>query len=581
MWGRFDDVAGGTARCFREASRVLVASEAAEVVPVLEEVERATDGGAWAFGYLAYEAAAGLDPGLAVAPRPPGESLPLAVFGLGDRPLDVPAVTPPADRDRGYTIGPWQRGWSEDGHRADVARVREHIAAGNTYQLNLTVRMRAQVAGDLEQLYADLACAQRGSHSAYLDLGRFAVLSASPELFFRWTGEELLTRPMKGTARRGPTIAEDEQARARLVGSDKERAENLMIVDLLRNDLGRVAEVGSVRVPALFTAERYETVWQLTSDVTARPRPGTGLVDVFRALFPSGSVTGAPKRRSMELIRELESGPRGVYCGAVGLVAPPGQAERAVFSVAIRTVAVDRASGTAVYGTGGGITWSSDPAAEHAELLAKAAILEEPYEDFALLETMAHLPGPGLRNLDRHLARLADSAAWFGFPFDAEATRRRLATVPPDTAARVRLLLRRDGRVEVELHSLPPAARSPVRLAIDPEPVDARSVWLRHKTTRRTFYTERAARHPDADDVVLINALGQVTETTIATVAALLDGQWWTPPLSAGCLPGVERGRLVGAGRLQERDLTPADLRRADALAVVSSLRGWRPAVLL
>ncbi|SDN82490.1 para-aminobenzoate synthetase / 4-amino-4-deoxychorismate lyase [Geodermatophilus sp. DSM 45219] len=581
MWGRFDDVAGGTARCFPETSRVLVATTAEDVVPVLAEVERATAAGSWAFGYLSYEAAAGLDPGLAVVPRPPDDSLPLAVFGLADRPVDVPVVGPPAGRERAYSVGPWARGWTEAGHRSAVERVREHIAAGDTYQLNLTVRMRAPVSGDLEQLYADLAGAQRGPHAAYLDLGRYAVLSASPELFFRWRGDELLTRPMKGTARRGPTTAEDEAARARLLASAKERAENLMITDLLRNDLGRVAEVGSVAVPALFTAERYGTVWQLTSDVTARVRPGTGLTDVFRALFPSGSVTGAPKRRSMELITGLEDSPRGVYCGAIGWVAPPGGPERAVFSVAIRTVTVDRATGTAEYGTGGGITWSSEPAAEHAELLAKAAILTERPEEFALLETMAAEPDGGLRDLDRHLARLAGSAAWFGFPLDEAATRERLAAaVPPGTAARVRLLLHRDGRVDVETHPLPPPAEGPVRLAVDGEPVDPDSVWLRHKTTRREVYTERAARHPGADDVVLVNTAGHVTETTIATLAVRLDGQWWTPPLSAGCLPGVARGRLLEQGRLAERDLTPDDLRRADALAVVSSLRGWRPAVL-
>jgi para-aminobenzoate synthetase/4-amino-4-deoxychorismate lyase len=581
VWGRFDDVAGGTARLFPRASRVLVASTPDDVVPVLAEVERATDAGCWAFGYLAYEAAAGLDPGLTVAARPADDALPLAVFGLTDRPLDVPPVAPPAGREEAHAVGPWRRSWTEDGHREAVERVREHIAAGDTYQLNLTVRMRAEVAGDLERLYADLACAQRGSYAAYLDLGRHAVLSASPELFFRWTGEELVTRPMKGTARRGRTPADDERARAQLLGSAKERAENLMIVDLLRNDLGRVAEVGSVRVPALFTAERYETVWQLTSDVTARPRPGTGLVDVFRTLFPSGSVTGAPKRRSMELITELEPEPRGVYCGAIGWVAPRGHTERAVFNVAIRTVTVDRATGTAVYGTGGGITWSSEPAAEHAELLAKAAVLDQRPEEFALLETMAHCPDGGLRDLDRHLARLAGSAAWFGFPFDEDATRQRLRTaVPPETEGRVRLLLHRDGRMDVELHPLPPPAQGPVRLAVDAEPVDADSVWLRHKTTRRSVYTQRADRHPDADDVVLTNATGHVTETTIANLAVRLEGRWWTPPLSAGCLPGVARGRLIDEGRLQERDLTPTDLRRAEALAVVNSLRGWRPAVL-
>jgi para-aminobenzoate synthetase/4-amino-4-deoxychorismate lyase len=577
--GRFDDLAGGTARSFGATSRVLVATRPADVVPVLDEVDRVTAAGRWAFGYVAYEAAPGLDPGLTVAGRREGDALPLAVFGVTGRPRDVPVV-PPAG-GQGYAVGPWQRGWSEAGHRAAVERVRAHIAAGDTYQLNLTVRMRAPVSGDLERLYADLAWAQAGPHAALLDLGRHAVLSASPELFFRWSGDGLLTRPMKGTAPRGATPADDEAARARLLASDKERAENLMIVDLLRNDLGRVAEVGSVDVPALFTAERYGTVWQLTSDVTARPRPGVGLVDVFRALFPSGSVTGAPKRRSMELIAGLEDGPRGVYCGAVGWVAPPGHGDRAVFAVAIRTVTVDRATGTAGYGTGGGITWSSDPAAEHAELLAKAAILEPGAGSFGLLETMAAVGGR-VRDLDRHLARLGASAAELGFPLDEAAVRRRLAdAVAPGADARVRLVLHRDGRVDVATRPLPPPPAGPVRLAVDGERLDPASPWLRHKTTRRDVYTAAAARHPGADDVVLVTTAGSVTETTIANIAVRLDGVWWTPPLSAGCLPGVARGRLVEEGRLHERDLTPGDLRRAEALAVVSSLRGRRPAVLL
>jgi para-aminobenzoate synthetase/4-amino-4-deoxychorismate lyase len=576
-WGRFDDLRAGTALAFERPFRLLTATDPADVVPVLAEVDRATRHGCWAFGYVAYEAAAGLDPGRAAMAAPNG--LPLVQFGLCESPTDVPPLVPPPGRARAYDLGPWQRQWAEADYREDVARIREHIAAGDAYQLNLTVRMRAEVSGDLTQLYADLAWAQRGEYAAYLDLGRHVVASASPELFFDWTGDRLLTRPMKGTAPRGATTREDADRCATLVGSEKERAENLMIVDLLRNDLGKIAEVGSVAVPALFTPERYETVWQLTSDVTARPLPHTGLVDVFQALFPSGSVTGAPKQRSMELIGQLEPHPRGVYCGAIGVVAPPGQEFRARFNVAIRTVTVDRLTGMAEYGTGGGITWGSDADSEHAELLTKAAILTEPYEDFALLETMAHVPGIGLRNLDRHLARLADSAAYFGFPFDRRRAVARLAAVE-GAEARVRLVLHRDGSVDVGVAPLPQPATGPVRLVVDSEPVDADNLWLRHKTTRRDVYAERAARHPDADDVVLINQYGQVTETTIANLCVRLDGRWWTPPVTVGCLPGVERGRLLDVDAIAERPLTAGDVERAEGLAVVNSLRGWRPAVL-
>jgi para-aminobenzoate synthetase/4-amino-4-deoxychorismate lyase len=359
---RFDDLVAGSALTFDRPDRILTATDAADVLPLLAEVEQATRSGRWAFGYLAYEAAAGLDPRSEVVSRPAPDGVPLALFALSDAPAEAAPVVPQPGIRRDYAVGPWKRDWTEQGYRDDVARVREFIAAGETYQLNLTVRMRAPVEGDLEQLYADLAWGQRGSYAALLDLGRFVVASASPELFFEWTADELRTRPMKGTAPRGRTTTEDVAQRARLVGSEKERAENLMIVDLIRNDLGRLAEAGSVRVPALFTPERYETVWQLTSDVTARTRSGTTLTDVFSALFPSGSVTGAPKLRAMELIAGLEATPRGVYCGAIGMVAPAGHPWRARFSVAIRTLTVDRSSGEAVFGTGGGITWGSDPA---------------------------------------------------------------------------------------------------------------------------------------------------------------------------------------------------------------------------
>lgn len=582
VWGRFDDLLSGAAMSFSSPFRVLSALEPADVVPVLAEVDRATRRGCWAFGYLAYEAAAGLDPRWAVAAGWADSGLPLVWFGLCEQPVRVPPIAVPPGRSRSYAVGPWQRGWTLPAYRRDVARVREHIAAGDTYQCNLTVRLRSHASGDLEQLYADLACAQRGSYAAYLDLGRYAIASASPELFFEWAGDKLLARPMKGTAARGRTNAEDAGQVRRMLGSDKELAENVMIVDLVRNDLSQVAQVGSVRVPVLFAPERYETVWQLTSDVTAKIRTGTGLVEVLRALFPSGSVTGAPKQRTMELIRDLEKEPRGVYCGAIGVVAPPGHTYRARFSVAIRTVTVDRSTGGAVYGTGSGITWSSDPDAEHAELLTKAAILTEPSEDFALVETMAHVPGVGLRNLDRHLGRMADSAQYFGFAFDPKTTRAlAVRAVEGVGAARVRLVLESSGSLDIQVDPPPSRSPLPVRLAMDADPVDSGQHWLRHKTTRRAAYSARAARHPDVDDVILVNERGQVTETTIANLAARVDGRWWTPPEDAGCLPGVERGRLLDLGRLHERALTPTDLAAADSLAVVSSLRGWRPAVLV
>ena len=579
-WARFDDLRTGTALRCPPPSRVLTATRPDDVAGVLQQVHDATEAGSWAFGYVAYEAAAGLDPQLPGGAASP-DGPPLVWFGLCDEPVPVEPLAPPAEA--GLRSAPWRPDWTDAEHARAVGVVREHIAAGETYQCNLTDRLRSPVAGNPEDLYARLALAQLGAYNAYLDLGRHVVASASPELFFEWAGDVVRTRPMKGTAARGRTTAEDREQSARLRSSSKEQAENLMIVDLLRNDLGRVADVGSVVVEELFALERYPTVWQMTSEVSARVAPGTGLVDLFRALFPCGSVTGAPKRRTMQLIQELEPTPRGIYCGAVGLVAPPSAPFRARFSVAIRTAVVDRASGAAVYGAGGGITWGSQAAAERAELLAKAAVLDHDVTEHRLLETLAFVPGAGLRNLDRHLARLADSADWAGFRFDraAVAAAVRRAVARRDTSARVRVLLSRAGDVEVEVEAMPPVDARPVRLALDDEPVDAADPWLQHKTTRRDVYVTRALRHPEADQVVLVNQLGQLTETTVANLAVLLRGRWWTPRSTSGCLPGVERGRLLESGRLHERVLTVADLRAAEQLAVVSSLRGWREARLV
>ena len=578
-WARFDDLRTGRALRCPSPRQVLTAVRPDEVAGVLQQVHDATEHGAWAYGYVAYEAAAGLDPRLPGGPSAP-EDLPLVWFGLCDEPRPIDPVTVPAGA---RTRSSWRPDWTDEEHARAVATVREHIAAGDTYQCNLTDRLRADVAEDPEDLYARLALAQRGAHNAYLDLGRHVVASASPELFFEWTGDEVRTRPMKGTAPRGRTTAEDEQQSRSLLASDKERAENLMIVDLLRNDLGRVAEVGSVRVDELFTLERYPTVWQLTSQISARIRPGTGLPQLFGALFPCGSVTGAPKRSTMELIGRLEPAPRGVYCGAVGLVGPPSAPVRARFNVAIRTVVLDRATGRAVYGAGGGITWDSDAARERAELRAKAAVLAHDVTEHRLVETLAFTPAGGLRNLDRHLLRMADSAAWSGFRFSRPEV---LAAVQDAVRARtdparVRVLLDRAGGVTVELGPMPPVDGSPVRLALDDEPVDAGNPELWHKTTRRDVYLAAALRHPEADDVVLVNADGEVTETTIATLAVRLDDRWWTPSSTSGCLPGVERGRLLDAGVLHERVLRPADLLGAEGIAVLSSLRGWRPATLV
>jgi para-aminobenzoate synthetase/4-amino-4-deoxychorismate lyase len=449
--------------------------------------------------------------------------------------------------------------------------------------VNHTIRLRATVAGDERGFYRDLCLAQRGGYGAYLDLGRYRVLSASPELFFRIDDHRLTTRPMKGTAPRGRWLAEDEAVAAALVASSKDRAENAMIVDLLRNDLGRICRPGSVKVERMWEPERYETLWQLTSTVVGEREADVSLADTFRALFPSGSVTGAPKVRTTRIIADLEDSARGPYCGAIGYLAPRGSGEpSANFNVAIRTVVLDGQTGIAEYGVGGGITYDSSAADEYEEILAKARVLTAARPSFALIETLAHGPGEGFRHLPEHLERMGASARYFGFRFEPEAAVAALKDAVADRpgACRVRLTLSRGGSHEAIVSDLPPAGPGPVRIALDDDPVDPMDPWLFHKTSRRAPYERRREARPDADDVVLVNVRDEVTESTIANVAARIDGAWVTPPIGSGLLPGTYRDVLIRDGTLRERRISIEEFRTADDLALVSSVRGWRPAVL-
>lgn len=386
---RFDDFLDRSALSFPAAHEIVVATDPDEVTDALHRVEQRCAQGHWAYGFVAYEAAPALNPDLVT--RRPGGGLPLLWFGICGEPTrtvpisksgPIPTRVGAASR---YRLSPWRMEWDEARHHDRVHRVRSHIEAGDTYQCNLTARMYARCAGDLPSFYSDLAHAQHGAYSAFVDTGRFVVLSASPELFFERRGERIALRPMKGTSARGRDAEEDVALAAALRSSPKERAENIMIVDLLRNDVGMIARTGSVVTSRLCAVEEFGTVFQLTTRIDALVDRDRSIVDVFGALFPCGSVTGAPKARTMQIIRELETSPRGVYCGAVGHLGPTGDAR---FNVAIRTVVVDRRTGLATFGTGGGITWSSDAAAEYAEMLTKTRILHHRPTASAPLEEM-------------------------------------------------------------------------------------------------------------------------------------------------------------------------------------------------
>jgi para-aminobenzoate synthetase/4-amino-4-deoxychorismate lyase len=566
---------GGGALVFERPQAMLVARAPSDVAPLLAALDAALAGGAWVAGMLAYEAAPGLDRALVTcAPGP----LPLAWFGLFDPPRRLPLAEAlgmlgaPAGAEPSEPVA-WSPSLDDSAYAARVARVREAIARGDTYQVNLTWRLRAPFAGSAPALLARMLQAQPVPHAAYLDLGGHAICSASPELFFRRRGRLLVCRPMKGTAPRGRFECEDEQRAAALASSEKERAENLMIVDMVRNDLGRVSRAGSVRTSRLCRAERYATLWQLTSTVAAES--DAPLSAVLAALFPSASVTGAPKPRTMALIADLEGEPRGAYTGTLGWAGPGG---RARFNVAIRTVWVDRRRGVAEYGTGGGVTWDSAAAAEHAESRLKASVLLAAPPTFELLETLRWSPTSGYFLLAGHLRRLGSSARYFGFRRDRrvdEALRDLAASLPP-VLHRVRLRLARDGAVAVDAEPLPfERERLRWRVALAPNPVDPTDPLLFHKTTRRDLYDAARAACPGCDDVLLWNPDGELTESTVANLVVALDGALVTPPVACGLLPGTFREHLLARGRLVERVVRREDLARAGGVWLVNSVRGW------
>jgi para-aminobenzoate synthetase/4-amino-4-deoxychorismate lyase len=557
----------------RDPVDVLQTHDLHHVKPLLHEIEtRVERDGLYAAGMVGYEAAPAFDSALTV--RPPG-SMPLAWFGLYRAPERLDELPVP---DEACRIGDWRAMMSREAYGQAFSTIREAIAAGATYQVNLTYRLRTTFEGSAYAFFYRLASAQQGGCEAFLDLGRWQICSASPELFFRREGDVVLSRPMKGTAARGLTF-EDDRARAKaLAASVKDRAENVMIVDMIRNDLGRVADTGSVRVPRLFAIEQYPTVWQMTSTVCGRS--GASLDELFAALFPCASVTGAPKVNTMGLIAELERTPRGVYCGAVGYVAP---GRRARFNVAIRTAVVDGDEHKVEYGIGGGIVWDSGEQAEYRETLAKRRILDEELRPFDLLETLLWEPGRGYFLLDLHLDRLCRSAQYFDYRVDLSTVRRSLLEQAAGLATphKVRLRVGRDGKVMVEGAPLEmKGTKKPAILALSDGPVDRAERWLYHKTTRREVYEAARRSCPDADEVLLWNEAGEVTEGTISNILARIDGQWVTPPVSCGLLPGVLRQRLLERGRVQERVLRVSDLAVAERILLINSVRKCRPAVL-
>jgi len=547
----------GSRKVFSAPLKVIQVDLPAEVPAALAAVEAALAAGHHVAGWLGYELGYVLEPRLA-GPVSPGPLLQLGVFG-------PPTGEAPPPGGRAYA-GPLKPEWNQSQYAGRFARVKDYIAAGDIYQANLSFRARFAFAGEPRILYEQLRAQSGAAHCAYVDYGP-SILSLSPELFFDFAANGKITvRPMKGTA---PRQGDDQHEVEALAASPKDRAENLMIVDLIRNDLSRIAQAGSVQVSDLFKVETYPTLHTMVSTVTATKRKDAGVADILRALFPCGSVTGAPKIRAMEVLRELEASPRGAYCGAIGHFAPDGSAR---FNVAIRTLTVWGDEGE--LGIGGGVVQDSRADSEYAECLLKARFFEAGRRPLELIETLRW--EQDFVRLDSHLARMAGSAKVFGLAFDRAEAHAALAKAVAGKRGplRVRLTLNEAGAHDAIVHELPPNP-SLWTYAISPERTDSRDLFLRHKTNWRDLY-ENEVKRLGTDEVIFVNERGEITEGARSNVFVMRDGTLLTPPLTAGVLDGRLRAELIAGGKAREAVLTLDDLQ--DEIWFGNSLRGLIPA---
>ena len=572
------------ARLFRGPVDTLTAESPADVPALLGALDAARSRGLHAAGYLCYEAGKGLSSAWRSADIGASRAdAPLGWFGLFEQVerIDADAVADWLPDPAGAWIGGVEPRVERADYEAAVAAVLDLIAAGDIYQANLTFRADVAFAGNPLAVYARLRRTARAGYGGFVWTGAQAIASLSPELFFALRGGQVVARPMKGTAARLADRDADAAAAAELAQDPKQRAENLMIVDLIRNDLSRVAVPGTVAVPELFRVESFPTIHQLVSDVTARLPEGVGAVDVLRAAFPCGSITGAPKVRAMEIIDALESGPRGLYTGSIGFIAPDGDA---AFNVAIRTLVfppdgLHEAPACATLGLGSGIVADSQASEEWRECLAKGEFVGAAGESFDLIETMQFDPVEGIQRLEGHLARMKASSEALGFVFDRHGARNSLqsATFRLRHAARVRMRLAPSGALAVEVSPLPRLAELPIPVAVCPAPMAAGDFRLTHKTSLRAVYDAVREEH-GTPEVVFVDEPGFVTEGSWSNIFVEREGLLLTPPLSLGLLPGVLRAELIDKGRAIESHLRVADL--ADGFFIGNSLRGLVPARL-
>lgn len=552
---------------FRNPIAVFSTTSPTEVVSILEHIEREVEAKQlYAAGFMAYEAGRAFDPALHFRS---GSAFPLLWFGLFEK---AEQFVFPETKDAFVWSPVWQSSVTKEEYRKAIQAIKVLIAAGATYQVNYSYRLTAPYDGNALDLFVSLGAERNIPYAAFVESDHYAICSLSPELFFNLDGNEIYSKPMKGTMPRGMLNDDDLLKSQQLYSSEKNRAENIMIVDMVRNDIGRIAMSGSVNVASRYDIEKYDTVWQMTS--TVRAQTTASLAQIFQAIFPPASVTGAPKVNTVRIIAELETSPRRIYTGSVGFIAPR---RRAQFNVAIRTLLIDKQQAQAEYGVGGGIVWDSVDTAEYDECRTKAKILDRWPAGFCLLETMLWTPAENFFLIDLHLERMKASAAYFSFPFDEHALKHKLSSLVselPRVAHRVRLLLSRDGLFSCQATPYQ-AGKDKIEplVCLAKHPVASDNPFLYHKTTARSFYEQARISRPGYDEVILWNERGEVTEFCTANIVVDLNGEMVTPPVCCGLLPGTYRAWLLQRSMVKEEVIGVESLRRARKIYLCNSVR--------
>lgn len=551
---------------FTSPQRVYTARTSSEVCSALEQVERSCrHDKVWAVGWISYEAAPAFDASMTVREEANFPKVWFATFAEPTITNDLPQTTP-------STPLSWTPSISKDAYISAVQEVRSAIGRGDTYQVNYSFRLHSSPPSDPLALFIAMVHNQGGDYSCFIDTGDYVIASASPELFFTKNGDTITCRPMKGTSPRGRTLAEDFAIAENLRTSAKNRAENIMIVDMTRNDLSRIANRGSVVAPSCCTIEKYPHMLQMTSEVTATSQ--ASVTEIMQALFPPASITGAPKTETMRIIAEQETTPRNIYTGTIGVVTPY---DRAWFNVAIRTALLDRTSNVTEYGIGSGIVWDSQSELEYDECLNKASAVTQTSTPYELFETILWESQTGFFLLEEHLSRLADGAEYLSWPLCTDDAMSLLDTIATECARRsepqrVRLFAAQTGALRYDIAPISPLP-SPYRLSLAKNPISSHDMSLFRKTTDRRAYDNARPRDTEAVDVILWNERGEITETKIANICLEIDGVLYTPPVSSGLLAGCYREKLIKNGSIIERTLTIDDLNRARRIVLINSLR--------